>query len=83
MVWVRPVRKADADRHRFEAFLRINYLASICWSSIGLLLLLTVCIRVFRGHFSPEKHNGLEVPGIYWHFVDIMWIIVFLAVYIV
>jgi cytochrome c oxidase subunit 3 len=49
---------------------------------IGLMLLLMVGIRVFRGHFSPESHRGLEVPGIYWHFVDIMWIVVYLTVYI-
>jgi hypothetical protein len=39
-------------------------------------------------HPSPrpigtEVTLGVEVPGIYWHFVDIMWIIVFLAVYII
>jgi cytochrome c oxidase subunit 3 len=49
---------------------------------IGLLLLLFVTIRSFRGHFSPESHQGLEVPGVYWHFVDIMWIIVYSSVYI-
>jgi len=49
---------------------------------IGLLLLLFVTIRSFRGHYSPEEHRGVEVPGIYWHFVDIMWIIVYSSVYI-
>jgi cytochrome c oxidase subunit 3 len=49
---------------------------------IGLLLLLFVTIRSFRGHFTPEKHEGLEVPGVYWHFVDIMWVIVYSSVYL-
>jgi len=49
---------------------------------IGLLLLLFVTIRSFRGHYSPEEHRGVEVPGIYWHFVDIMWIVVYTTVYI-
>ena len=31
---------------------------------------------------GPKKHLGVEVPGIYWHFVDVMWIIVFTTVYI-
>ena len=44
--------------------------------TIGLLLLLFVTIRSFRGHYSPEEHRGIEVPGIYWHFVDVMWIVV-------
>ncbi len=49
---------------------------------IGLLILLSVTIRAFRGHYSPESHRGVEVPGIYWHFVDIMWIVVYTTVYI-
>ena len=49
---------------------------------IGLLLLLMVTIRSFRGHYSPEEHRGVEVPGIYWHFVDVMWLIVYSTVYI-
>jgi cytochrome c oxidase subunit 3 len=49
---------------------------------IGLCLLLFVTIRAFRGHYSPESHRGVEVPGIYWHFVDIMWIVVYFTVYI-
>jgi cytochrome c oxidase subunit 3 len=50
---------------------------------IGLLLLGIVMVRVFRGHFSAHEHRGLEVPGIYWHFVDIMWVVVYTTVYIV
>ena len=50
---------------------------------IGLCLLLMVTIRSFRGHYSPEHHRGMEVPGIYWHFVDIMWVIVYTAVYVI
>jgi cytochrome c oxidase subunit III len=49
---------------------------------IGLLLLGFVTIRAFRGHFSPESHQGVEIPGIYWHFVDVMWIIVYATIYI-
>jgi cytochrome c oxidase subunit 3 len=50
---------------------------------IGLLLLLFVTIRAFRGHYSSKEHRGVEVPGIYWHFVDIMWIVVYTTVYII
>jgi len=49
---------------------------------IGLTLLLFVTIRAFRGHYSAEEHRGVEVPGIYWHFVDIMWLVVYTTVYI-
>ena len=49
---------------------------------IGLTLLVMVTVRAFRGHFTPEEHRGVEVPGIYWHFVDVMWIIVYTSIYI-
>jgi cytochrome c oxidase subunit III len=50
--------------------------------TIGLVLLGMVTWRAFRGHFSPEEHRGVEIPGIYWHFVDIMWIVVYTTVYV-
>jgi cytochrome c oxidase subunit 3 len=49
---------------------------------IGLTLLAMVTIRAFKGHFSAKEHRGVEVPGIYWHFVDVMWIVVYTTVYI-
>ncbi|HEY1275464.1 MAG TPA: heme-copper oxidase subunit III [Thermoleophilaceae bacterium] len=53
-----------------------------CHVFVGLTLLLMVTIRAFRGHFSAKEHRGVEVPGIYWHFVDIMWIFVFSTLYV-
>jgi cytochrome c oxidase subunit III len=50
--------------------------------AIGLTLLAFTTIRAFRGHFTPAEHRGVEVPGIYWHFVDAMWVVVFTTVYI-
>ncbi len=50
---------------------------------IGLTLLAVVTLRAFRGHFSSAEHHGVEVPGIYWHFVDVMWIVVYTTVYII
>jgi cytochrome c oxidase subunit III len=49
---------------------------------VGLTLLAIVCVRSWRGHYSPEEHRGVEVPGIYWHFVDIMWLFVYSSVYV-
>jgi cytochrome c oxidase subunit 3 len=54
--------------------------AHVC---IGLILLTMATVRSFRGHYSAEHHHGLNVPGIYWHFVDIMWIVVFTTVYVI
>ena len=49
---------------------------------IGLSLLTIAAVRAFKGHFTPEHHHGVEIPGIYWHFVDVMWIVVYFTVYI-
>jgi cytochrome c oxidase subunit 3 len=49
---------------------------------VGLTLLTFATTRAFRGHFTPKEHRGVEVPGIYWHFVDVMWIIVYSTVYL-
>ena len=52
---------------------------------VGLCLLAIATRRAFKGHFGPEAedHLGVELPGIYWHFVDVMWLIVFTAVYVI
>jgi cytochrome c oxidase subunit 3 len=50
---------------------------------VGLSILLAMTVRAFRGHFSPEQHHGVEIGGIYWHFVDVMWIIVYTTVYLI
>jgi cytochrome c oxidase subunit 3 len=49
---------------------------------VGLTLLAMANIRAFKGHFTPEAHGGVEIPGIYWHFVDAMWIVVYSTIYI-
>jgi cytochrome c oxidase subunit 3 len=49
---------------------------------VGLTLLAIMNIRTLRGHFTPDAHMGVECAGIYWHFVDVMWIIVFSTVYV-
>jgi len=50
---------------------------------VGLTLLAFAATRAFRGHYSAAHHHGVEIPGIYWHFVDVMWIVVYTTVYII
>ncbi len=46
-------------------------------------LFLTVCLfRAMSGHFSRERHVGYEAAAWYWHFVDVVWLFLFFAVYI-
>jgi cytochrome c oxidase subunit 3 len=50
--------------------------------TVGLVLLAMVTRRAFKGHYSAEHHHGVEIPGIYWHFVDVMWIVVYTTIYV-
>ena len=46
-------------------------------------IFLTVClIRVYRGDFTPEAHIGFETAAWYWHFVDVIWLFLFAAIYV-
>jgi cytochrome c oxidase subunit 3 len=49
---------------------------------VGLVILGIMTVRSFRGHFSPDHHHGIELGGIYWHFVDVMWVVVYVSVYL-
>jgi heme/copper-type cytochrome/quinol oxidase subunit 3 len=39
--------------------------------------------KVMRGKYSQADHGGVEVVGLYWHFVDLVWIILFTIVYLI
>ena len=46
-------------------------------------IFLTVCLlRAMKGDFTPERHVGFEAAAWYWHFVDVVWLFLFFAVYI-
>lgn len=46
-------------------------------------IFLAVCLgRSYKGHFSSDRHFGLEAAAWYWHFVDVVWLFLFVAVYI-
>jgi cytochrome c oxidase subunit 3 len=49
---------------------------------VGATLLTIAFIRSCRGHYSPDAHLGLEVTGLYWHFVDVVWIFLYTVVYL-
>ncbi|HTG86943.1 MAG TPA: cytochrome c oxidase subunit 3, partial [Pyrinomonadaceae bacterium] len=49
---------------------------------IGAGLLLYLIIFSLKGRFDPEYHSPVEVIGLYWHFVDIVWIFLFPLLYL-
>ncbi len=50
--------------------------------TVGVLLLIGVLIRAFLGHFSSRSHFGVEGTILYWHFVDVVWIALYLTLYL-
>ena len=49
--------------------------------TIGAIMLFVVLIRVLKGHFTPENHFGFEGAAWYWHFVDVVWLGLYVIVY--
>ena len=49
--------------------------------TIGAIMLLVIWLRVLRGHFTPQRHFAFEAVAWYWHFVDVVWLGLFIFVY--
>ena len=49
---------------------------------IGTIFLIVCLIRAYKGHFTPQQHFGFEAAAWYWHFVDVVWLFLFLVVYV-
>jgi len=49
---------------------------------VGTIFLIVCLIRAMKGHFTQERHVGFEAAAWYWHFVDVVWLFLFFAVYI-
>jgi len=49
--------------------------------TIGLTMLIVIFIRCIKGHFKPEHHFAFEAVSWYWHFVDVIWLFLFIFVY--
>jgi cytochrome c oxidase subunit 3 len=49
---------------------------------IGVGILSVILFFSWRGRYGPEYHNPVEISGLYWHFVDIVWIFLFPLLYL-
>jgi cytochrome c oxidase subunit III len=49
---------------------------------IGTIFLAVCLIRAYKGHFTPQQHLGFEFAAWYWHFVDVVWLFLFAAIYL-
>jgi cytochrome c oxidase subunit 3 len=48
---------------------------------VGTCFLIVCLIRAMKGHFTPERHFGFEAAAWYWHFVDVVWLFLFVCIY--
>jgi len=48
---------------------------------VGLLMVAVTLIRTLKGHFSAERHLAVTNTAMYWHFVDAVWLVVFVSLY--
>ncbi|MEY4910351.1 MAG: hypothetical protein RL761_14 [Pseudomonadota bacterium] len=48
---------------------------------VGMLMLLFITLRLQKGHFTPERHFGFEGAAWYWHFVDVVWLGLYILIY--
>jgi cytochrome c oxidase subunit 3 len=48
---------------------------------VGLLMLLSITLRLMKGHFTSDRHFGFEGAAWYWHFVDVVWLGLYVVVY--
>ena len=49
--------------------------------TLGTIMLIVIFFRSVAGHFTPERHFGFEAVSWYWHFVDYVWILLFIFIY--
>jgi len=51
--------------------------------AVGIIWIGFVLVKAFRGNITREKHLPVELVGLYWHFVDLVWILIFTVVYLI
>ncbi|WP_395611725.1 cytochrome c oxidase subunit 3 [Allosphingosinicella sp.] len=49
---------------------------------VGTIFLIVCLVRAYKGHFKPQQHFGFEAAAWYWHFVDVVWLFLFLCIYL-
>ena len=51
--------------------------------SVGIVMLMSLFVRSLRGHLHQDHAETVEIVGLYWHFVDVVWILIFTVVYLI
>ena len=76
--------------HAPFAFKGLNYGAAFFMATgfhgfhvlVGTIFLAVCLARAYKGHFTPKQHFGFEAAAWYWHFVDVVWLFLFISIYV-
>jgi cytochrome c oxidase subunit III len=79
-------RHAGADARAVEMYFTLYFTMTglhALHMIVGIGILSTLFVMAWRGRFTAEYHNPVEISGLYWHFVDIVWIFLFPLLYLI
>jgi len=77
-----PGADADPHLHIFYALYFVMTGMHALHMIVGLGLMVVVAFKALRGRYSGQNYIGVEVLGLYWHFVDLVWIFLFPLLYL-
>jgi cytochrome c oxidase subunit 3 len=75
----------EADAHPMQLFFSLYFIMTGVHAAhmvVGIGLMSVILIMAWRGRFGPNYYTPVEVSGLYWHFVDIVWIFLFPLLYL-
>lgn len=81
-----PFQWEGADAPQAEMFFDLYYLMTGVHAAhmvIGLAIFLIMLVQVIRGHLLGESSSPLRIAGLYWHFVDLIWVFLFPFLYLI
>ena len=73
--WVRFEPRCRACSLDFDSF-------NVGDGPAAFLILIVCLIRAYKGDFTPKHHFGFEAAAWYWHFVDVVWLFLFVSIYV-
>ncbi len=86
LAWYQIVRQIDAPTKNIGPYLRLFYVLTGLHAVHvlgGLGTLAVVTRRAFAGRYTAEEHRGVHYSAIYWHFLDVVWCVLFVVVYLI
>ena len=84
--WWQVVNQITAASENIGPYLKLFYVLTGLHAAhvlVGLITLAVVAARAFAGRYTPEQHSGIRYSAVYWHFLDAVWCVLFVVVYLV